>query len=115
MSDRSPTDLTRPLLGGAALALGGGAAVAWTVAGDAAVAGVLGRSAAVLGAVWLAYPGLRSMTPATWALVGVGLLVALLRPRAAWLVIPVILVVGISLSRRARPRSAGRPDRDRPG
>lgn len=101
----------RPLIGGSAALLVVIALALWLIGDDAAAAGIFARTAAVLGAVWFAYPGLQSMTAGTWAVTAVGLVVVILRPRAAWLVIPVILVVGFTRARRGRPRSAAPPGR----
>lgn len=101
----------RTLLGGSALLLAAIALGLWLIGDDPVAAGIFVRTAAVMGAVWFAYPGLQSMTAGSWALTAVGVVVVILRPRAAWLVIPVILLLGVTRARQGRPRSAAPPDR----
>lgn len=83
---------TRPLLAVTALAAGILAAAAWATDRDA-VAGVAMRVGAVLGALWVAWPSLERLGPRTllWSLGAV--LAVLWRPRAAWVVIPVLALV----------------------
>lgn len=101
----------RTLLGGSALLLAAIALGLWLVQDDAVTAGIFVRTAAVMGAVWFAYPGLQSMTAGTWAVTAVGVVVVIVRPRAAWLLIPVILLVGFTRARQHRPKPAAPPDR----
>jgi membrane associated rhomboid family serine protease len=95
-------DTTRMLLGAAVVALAAGWAWSWSTGDGSGAAGVLGRSAAILGAVWLTYPRLRQLGARTWAVLGTAVVVTALRPRAAWITVPVVLALGLGLPRRHR-------------
>lgn len=96
-------DSTRVLLGLAVAVLTAGWAWALTTGDGSGPAGVLGRSAAILGAVWLAYPRLTTLGTRTWVVLGSALLVTLLRPRAAWITVPLVLALGVGIPRRRPP------------
>ncbi len=75
-----------------ALALFGLAITGW-VRGDEALAGVSVRVALVCAAVWLAWPSLVAVPRRSWWVLALSLAVLLARPRAAIVVIPVLLWV----------------------
>jgi hypothetical protein len=96
-------DSTRTLLGLAVVVLTAGWAGALATGDGSGPAGVLGRSAAILGAVWLAYPRLTTLGTRTWVVLGSALVVTVLRPRAAWITIPLVLALGVGVPRRRPP------------
>lgn len=55
-------------------------------------AGISLRSAILLGALWLAWPELTRRSFRRTAVIGLGAAIVLFRPRAAWVVIPVLAV-----------------------
>jgi hypothetical protein len=100
---RSRPDATRTLLGLVVVVLTAGWAWALATGDGSGPAGVLGRSAAMLGAVWLAYPRLITLGARTWVVLGSALLVTVLRPRAAWITVPLVLALGVGVQRRRPP------------
>ncbi len=81
---------TRNLLGVVALGLSAVSAWGW-LRGDEALAGVTVRVGLVFGAVWLAWPSLVAVPRRSWLVVTIALIVLVARPRAAIVVIPVLL------------------------
>ncbi len=79
----------RWLLGLTTVGIAVGAAWAWQV-GEVGLGGLLVRVAAVLAAVWLAYPAMVRLDRRTGWLLALGVVLVLLRPRAAIVVLPVI-------------------------
>lgn len=84
--------MTRHLLAALALICLAIAGWAW-ITGRPDVAGVTGRVGAVLGAVWIAWPSLTKVDARTYLMLGLGVGVVMWRPRAAWLVLPVLAIV----------------------
>ncbi len=83
---------TRPLLAVATvLFLAGSAAAYWGFRSDVAT-GIALRTAFLSGAVWLAWPEMTQRSLRNVAVIAVGVLILLFRPRTAWVVIPVLLI-----------------------
>jgi hypothetical protein len=83
---------TRPALAVAtALFLVASAAAYWGLQSDVAT-GVALRTAFLSGALWLAWPEMTQRSLRNVAVIGVGVLILLFRPRTAWVVIPVLLI-----------------------
>lgn len=86
-----PTN-TRPALAVATmLFLVGSAAAYWGFQSDVAT-GVALRTAFLSGAMWLAWPEITQRSLRNVAIIAVGGLILLFRPRTAWVVIPVLLM-----------------------
>ncbi|MDH4306117.1 MAG: hypothetical protein OEX04_01440 [Acidimicrobiia bacterium] len=81
---------SRPLLGVFALAAVCVAAVSYWVLDSATSAGIALRSAFLLGALWLAWPEFTERSMRRLVIIGGLLAMLLLRPRAAWVLIPAI-------------------------
>lgn len=84
-------DRLRLLLGLTAVALGATALWAWW-SQRLGLAGVSGRVSLVLAAAWVAWPSLVQASWRTFLLMAGGVGVMLWRPRAAWIVLPVLLL-----------------------
>lgn len=83
---------TRPLLAAIAVALLVVAATAYWWLDSAVTAGVALRTSFLCGALWLAWPELTQRSLRNVAIIGIGLLLVFLRPRAAWVIVPALLV-----------------------
>ena len=73
------------------LFLVGSAAAYWGFQSDVAT-GVALRTAFLSGAMWLAWPEITQRSLRNVAIIAVGGLILLFRPRTAWVVIPVLLM-----------------------
>jgi hypothetical protein len=76
----------------AVLLVGAGLAV-WLSGEETGAAGLLLRVGAVVGAVWVAYPLLVEASWKRLIWLGPPVVVAMIRPRAAWVVVLVALLV----------------------
>jgi hypothetical protein len=68
------------------------AAVATWILDAPTAAGFSLRSGVLLAALWLAWPELTRKSVRTTAIIAVGAIVVLLRPRTGWFVIPALLI-----------------------
>jgi hypothetical protein len=84
-------DGTRMGLGIIGLLLAAGGGWLW-LAGDTVNGGIAVRVGLVSLAVWMAWPVLTTRSLTRFAVLGGSLLIVIARPRAAWVVVPVILV-----------------------
>lgn len=85
--------MTRALLGVVVVVLAAVAAWGWLVADEAILAGVTARTGVVLAAVWVAWPSLLRTSVRSWIITVVAIGLVILRPRAAWVVLPVLFLV----------------------
>lgn len=92
-------DSTRFLLGLLTAGAAGYGVWAW-VTDDLATGGIMVRVALVLAAVWVAWPSLRGVSPRTWLVTAVAVVVIAWRPLAAWIVLP-MLALGFARPRRS--------------
>lgn len=90
------------MLGVTTLILLAGAGFAWN-GGDSGIAGLLARVGAVFAASWIAHPALVRLDRRTIWLLVVGGLVVLVRPRAAFVVLPVIAIFARTAQVREDP------------
>lgn len=79
-----------------------GAGVAWA-GDDPGLTGILARVGAVLAAIWIAYPALVKVDRRTGWLLALGAVVVLFRPRAAFVVLPVIALFARTAQVRKGP------------
>ena len=95
MADNSPDarDHQRTLVGVAVVVLGAASALVWWQ-GQPETASVLVRSAILLGAVWLAFPSLRSTRWGVWLAVAGGAILLLTR----WRVLAALLLGVLALA-----------------
>jgi hypothetical protein len=94
-------DWTRHSIAAVALVSVVVAAALWA-SGQSGQAGAVARVGAVFGAVWLAWPSVSRTSPRTWLFVGAAVLAVLWRPRAAWIVLPVLAFALFSRRKRGR-------------
>jgi hypothetical protein len=83
---------TRPTLAVLAVLSLGVAAVAYWGLESTVLAGVTLRTSFLLGALWLAWPEITQRSLRNLIIISVGVLLVFIRPRAAWIIVPALLV-----------------------
>jgi len=85
-------DQSRPIIAVLMVACVGFAAAATWLFDESTAAGFSLRTAILLAALWLAWPELTRRSFRRTAIIGLGALIVVFRPRTAWFIVPTLLI-----------------------